>query len=150
MNLLAIFTLAAALLSATPSLASGIVIDFSTPITDAAGKPVQDCDHVDFTDPKNPTCDKYVALTLGRLAAGAVDQPEQGLKAGDLVIRGQLATRIRKALLDFHSTQGKVELDQRDVDLIKDQIAKMRLSPSVVAQAFELLAPAPEAAPAKK
>lgn len=147
------FCLAAALAVsafATPAMAATVTVDFSPALLDASGQPQQDCDHVDRTNPRDVVCDKFVALTLGRLAATAVDQPDPALKLSEMKEHGDLALRIRKTLLDFHSTQGKLELDTRDIELIKDSIAKMAtpqagvragLAPSLVAQAVELLSP---------
>lgn len=133
-----------ALLAFTSALiapALAVEIDMSTILMGANGQAQQDCDHVidDIKSPDYGKCDKYVTLTLGRLAAGAVDQPEQGLKPADIVIRGSLARKIRKAW----TVSGKwtLDLDPRDVDLIRDQIAKTRLNPSVMTQAFDLLNP---------
>jgi hypothetical protein len=132
-----LFAFAAAL--SEPALA--VEIDMSTILIGANGQAQQDCDHVidDIKSPDYGKCDRYVTLTLGRLAAGAVDQPEQGLKPADIVIRGSLARKIRKA----YTVSGKwtLDLDPRDVDLIKEQIAKTRLNPSVLDQAFDLLMP---------
>ena len=136
---LIIALLAFATALSTPALA--IEIDMSTVLMGANGQAQQDCDHVvdDIKSPDYGKCDKYVTLTLGRLAAGAVDQPDQGLKPADIVIRGSLARKIRKALTV--SNKWTVDLDPRDIDLIKEQIAKTRLNPSVLDQAFELLMP---------
>jgi hypothetical protein len=131
----------AAVLAASIAPAHAVEIDMSHVLLAPDGKSQQDCDHVveDAKSPDYGKCDRYVNLTLGRLAAGAVDQPEQGMKPADIVIRGSLARRIRGAL----TVSGKwtVDLDPRDVDLIKDQIAKMRLNPSVITQAYDLLSP---------
>jgi hypothetical protein len=110
-------------------------IDFSAVLHDAAGSEMKDCDHVNQDDPKVPFCDKYVPMTLSRVSAAAVDQIDQGVKAEDIVIRGQLAIKLRR------SASGKIDLDQRDIDLIKAQVAKMRLPPSAIAEVFDLLSP---------
>lgn len=121
------------LLLSAPAFA--VEIDFKPAILDAAEKPAQDCDHINQDDPKNPFCDKMVPLTLGRLAAAAVDQYEANLKPADIVARGSLARRIRKSL----GATGKLDLDPRDIDLIKDQLTKMHIAPSYFEQANEAL-----------
>ncbi len=134
---IALLAFAAAL--SEPALATEI--DMSTILIGPNGQAQQDCDHIvdDIKSPDYGKCDKNVTLTLGRLAAAAVDQPDQGLKPADIVIRGSLARKIRKGL----TVSGKwmLDLDPRDIDLIKEQIAKMRLNPSVLDQAFDLLSP---------
>ena len=142
----------AAIVFATVVLASSssmaAVIDLSRPLTDASGNPVQDCDHVSVRPPAAPACDKFVTLTLGRLAAGAVDQPQQNLKPADIIQRGELAIRIRRAMLNFHSTQGKLDISPSDLDLIREQIVKLHIPPSEVAQAYEMLVLPPVTPPA--
>lgn len=138
---IALVTAAAALILTAVTSARATEVDMSAVLMAPDGRAQQDCDHVvdDVKSPDYGKCDRYVTLTLGRLAAGAVDQPEQGLKPADIVIRGSLARKIRKAL----TITGKwtVDLDPRDIDLIKDQISKMRLNPSVITQAYDLLMP---------
>jgi hypothetical protein len=128
-----------------PARAADVVVhlDVSTQLVGPDGKVQQDCDHVadDISDPqKYGKCDRFVPLTIGRLAAGAVDRNDKDLKPADIVIRGFLARKIRAAV-DPITGKGTVDLDPRDVDLIHDQIAKTGLPPSVIIQAFDLLAP---------
>jgi hypothetical protein len=127
----------------TASVASEIQIDFTTQLTGPNGQTQQDCDHVNDTNPQSPFCDKFVPLTLGRLAAAALDQIEPNLKPEDIVERGSLARRIRASLSPLSATHGKLGLDPRDIDLIKTQLAKMRENPSIIDQAYDLLAPPP-------
>lgn len=131
-----------------PAFAIETQVDFTVQLMGPNNQAQQDCDHVNDADPKNPFCDKLVPLTLGRLAAAALDQVEPNLKPADIVERGSLARRIRDSLQVLSATHGKLSLDQRDVDLIKDQLAKMREAPSVIDQAYDLLTP-PVAVPAK-
>lgn len=133
------FILASLLLSV--QIASATEINFSQDLLDASGKTAQDCDNINRSDPKAPYCDKYVNLTLGRLVAAAVDQTEQGLKPADIIIRGSLARKIRDAISPISPKKGKVDLDVRDIDLIKEQLAKMQIQPSTIDQAYDMLTP---------
>lgn len=142
---IALLAFAAAL--SEPALAADTEVDMSVVLMGQDGKGQPDCDHIidDVQSPLYGRCDKYVILTLGRLAAGAVDRDEKDaaghstLKPADIVIRGSLARKIRAAL----TVSGKwtVGLDPREIDLIHDQIAKTGLPPSVITQAFDLLMP---------
>lgn len=124
-----------------PAYAADIEIDMMTVLKAADGTPMPDCDHFNQDNPQAPFCDKTVPLTLGRLAAAAVDQIEPNLKPDEIVSRGHLVREIRNAIAPLSPTKGKLRLDPRDIDLIKTQIAKMRLSPSTVMQAYEMLPP---------
>jgi hypothetical protein len=125
----------AAVLVVTPALAAEI--NLMVPLTDQSGAPQQDCDHIDLT---KQACDKYVTLTLGRLAAASVDQIDPSLKASDIRLHGDLVLKIRRAMLS-PTAHGKADLTPAELDIIEAQLPKMRVPPSTVSQAVELLHP---------
>jgi hypothetical protein len=127
----------------SPAFAAETQIDFTATLTGPNGVAQQDCDHVNENNPQAPFCDKFVPLTLGRLAAAALDQIEPNLKPEDIVVRGSLARRIRDSMSPLSSTHGKLGLDPRDIDLIRGQLAKMRENPSIIDEAYDLLTPSP-------
>jgi hypothetical protein len=121
--------------------AYAIEIDLGATINSPDGSPYQDCDKQSKGTPS--VCEKWVDLTLGRLAAAAVDRSEPNLTPQELVQRGLLAIKIRKALNNpMKISGGKINVDGKDLDLIKSQVLKFpTLTPSAVAQVFELTTP---------
>jgi hypothetical protein len=132
---IAAIAIAAAALFVTPAVA--IEINLMVPLTDQAGTPQQDCDHVDTT---KQVCDKYVTLTLGRLAAAAVDLIDPSLKPSEIRQHGDLVLKIRRVMLS-PAAHGKADLTPAELDMIEAQIPKLRVAPSTVSQAVELLHP---------
>jgi len=115
-------------------------INLLAPLIGANGLALQDCDKQGKTPQE---CEKLVDLTLGRLAAAAVDRNEPDLHPEQLVERGMLVMKIRRTMA-LPNSDGEVilNLEPKEIDLIKTLIAKFpQIVPSVVAQSYELLLP---------
>ena len=121
--------LGAAVAIAFTAPAFAFEVTMTTYVNGGNGEPQQDCDHVDFTA-KPPFCDKYVPMTVGRLFAGLLDKPEANLKSSDIVERGMLAARIRKAITFPFENKGAVDLSLRDAEIIKEVLLKAAQNPS--------------------
>jgi len=121
--------------------AYAVEINLAATINSPDGSPFQDCDKQSRGTPS--VCEKWVDLTLGRLAAAAVDRNEPNLTPQELVQRGWLAMKIRKSLNDPMKLRGgKIDVDRKELDLIKSQVLKFpSLTPSAIAQVFELTSP---------
>ena len=128
-----------ALIFAYPVAAAQVEIDMNTILRTPLGDPVEDCDKINETDPTK--CDVKVPMTLGRLSAAAVDQIEQGIKPDEITSRGTLARKIRKALASAKpaGSAAMLSLYDDDVKLIKAQLAKLKIAPSLIVQADMLL-----------
>lgn len=121
---------AAALVIAGPARAAQV--DFSTVLRTEEGKPFIDCQSWEGT-PGQSKCEKTADMTLGSLARGGLNVPEQGLAADEFIRRGMLARAIFK--------QPKQDLSAEDIKMIKDVLVKRGYSPVLMLGAFELLDP---------
>lgn len=131
----------AALFFASPSYAETVTVDFTVLLKAGSGEVMKDCAELDETNPQAVACKKWMPLSVGTLSANALDQIEQGLKPADIIVRGSLATKIRESLGPLSITKGTLTLDVRDITLIVDQIAKLKIPPSVATQAYNILQP---------
>lgn len=112
--------------------------DFSVPITDEYDRPAIECiDPVTSppTAPTSPACKTPLTVTLGILAARALNQPdEDGKTPENIVHRGMLARKLSKG--------GQQELDAADIVLLRRMLAKF--PPIIAAQAVELIGGSPK------
>lgn len=131
----AMLILAATIAGLAPAIAQSGEVDFSAPILDLDKKPFTDCLRWgDVPAGAQPRCEQLVDMTLGRLAATALNTPEQNMTPQEIVKRGQLAIKTHAG--------GKVAVTAADIETIKAAIAKRGYPPVAVVSAFALLDPA--------
>jgi hypothetical protein len=141
----------------SPACAEEVEIDLRAPIIGPDGKVAKDCDRIDDEKVKemvkiNPALASNASLvcinvdmTIGRLAAAALDRQDKDIKLSDIVARGHLAKQIRDAMEILSPAKGMLKIDRRDLETIREQLPKMALPNSEISQAYEALSP-----PAKK
>jgi len=121
--------------------AYAVEVELSATLVDQHGTTLEDCGHFNTDDPQRPFCDQKIPMTLGWVISSALNQVEAGLKPEDITTRGMLVRRIWKATELPSAKPVMMDLDPRDLDVIRAQLAKLRLNPSTLAQAYELLQP---------
>lgn len=107
--------------------------DFSVPITDEFDKPAIECIDPQTSPPTpaaSPVCKTQLVVTLGILAARALNQPDdEGKSPENIVHRGMLARKLSKG--------GEQQLDAADIVLLRRMFAKF--PPIIAAQGVELI-----------
>jgi hypothetical protein len=134
--------LIAAAIAIAPASAFAADVNLRSIIHDASGQPAQDCDQVNRQTAPPPSCTHYATVTIGYLMAAALDRIEPGESASDIVAHGHLVEKIRNALAMLDpKTMGVMSIDDRDIQYVKDELSKMGLPASEIAQAYDLLSP---------
>lgn len=109
-------------------------VKFATVLLDQDQQPMTDCAKVD-----DGKCTMMVPLTLGRLAAHALNQIEQGATPQAIVTRGLLAERVYQAGVPGAKP---LDLTGAEIETIRLQIVKGGYRPIVIVAAIRVLDPA--------
>lgn len=111
--------------------ASAAAVDFTAPVHGLDGKIATECKEA-AGDGKG--CKRSGPLTLGEIAAAGLSMPDRGASLADQIRRGRLAQLV---------IDGKtVDLTAEQISLIKEQVAKLGISPVYVLQLVEAIDPA--------
>lgn len=106
-------------------------IDFTQVVKNLDGNLLNECVE---NKPDNSACARLVPMTIGRIAAGALTQPDKGVPLPDIVLRGRLAERIIDAK--------EAVLTSDEVTTIKNSVAKMSLNYIIILRIIEAIDPA--------
>ena len=107
-------------------------IDFTQKLIGRDGKPFSECEQVDEHD--RTKCTKQVELTLGWLAAAALDLAKPGMAQPEKTRRGRLAYRVFDAK--------DIELTVPEINTIIDALGDLNYRNTAIAAAVGILDPA--------
>lgn len=105
-------------------------IDFTQVVKDLNGNEGVDCAEI---KPDGSGCARIVPMTIGRIAAGALDRADKNIAVPDKIIRAGLAYKIINA--------NNAVLTSDEITMIKTAVGKLEISNAFIFQVIKAIDP---------